>query len=39
MIKKQQMRWTKKGAHSLLHVRTKTLNKETISKNNPTALY
>ena len=28
MAKKQQMRWTKKGAHSLLQVRTKTLNNE-----------
>ncbi len=28
MKKKQQMRWTKKGAHLLLQVRIKTLNKE-----------
>ena len=28
MEKKQQMRWTKKGAHLLLQVRTKTLNNE-----------
>lgn len=28
MSKKQQMRWTQKGAHSLLQVRTKTLNNE-----------
>jgi hypothetical protein len=27
-VKKQQMRWTKKGAHLLLQVRTKVLNKE-----------
>jgi hypothetical protein len=27
MVKKQQMRWTKPGAHLLLQVRTKTLNK------------
>ena len=26
MVKKQQMRWTQKGAHLLLQVRTKTLN-------------
>jgi hypothetical protein len=26
MVKKQQMRWTQKGAHSLLQVRTQTLN-------------
>ena len=26
MVKKQQMRWTKKGAHLLLQLRTKTLN-------------
>ncbi len=26
MVKKQQMRWTKKGAHLLLQVRTQTLN-------------
>lgn len=28
MAKKQQMRWTQKGAHHLLQVRTKTLNNE-----------
>lgn len=28
MVKQQQMRWTKKGAHSLLQVRIKTLNQE-----------
>lgn len=28
MSKKQQMRWTKKGAHLLLQVRIKTLNNE-----------
>ncbi|NBT86354.1 MAG: hypothetical protein EBT45_07690 [Alphaproteobacteria bacterium] len=28
MAKKQQMRWTKEGAHSLLQVRTKVLNNE-----------
>jgi hypothetical protein len=28
MVKKQQMRWTKPGAHLLLQVRTKTLNGE-----------
>jgi hypothetical protein len=27
-VKKQQMRWTKKGAHLLLQIRTKVLNKE-----------
>ncbi len=27
-VKKQQMRWTERGAHLLLQVRTKTLNKE-----------
>ncbi|MCB0094652.1 MAG: hypothetical protein KDE46_02985, partial [Caldilineaceae bacterium] len=26
MVKKQQMRWTKQGAHLLLQVRTQTLN-------------
>ena len=26
MVKKQQMRWTKEGAHMLLQLRTKTLN-------------
>ncbi|OJX14396.1 MAG: hypothetical protein BGO77_02790 [Caedibacter sp. 37-49] len=28
MVKQQQMRWTKKGAHQLLQVRIKTLNEE-----------
>jgi hypothetical protein len=28
MVKKQQIRWTQKGAHSLLQVRVKTLNQE-----------
>jgi hypothetical protein len=28
MVKKQQMRWTKKGAHLLLQVRTQELNKD-----------
>jgi len=28
MAKKQQMRWTQKGVHLLLQVRTKTLNNE-----------
>ncbi len=28
MVKKQQMRWTKKGAHLLLQVRVKALNQE-----------
>jgi hypothetical protein len=28
MFKKQQMRWTTKGAHLLLQVRTKVLNEE-----------
>lgn len=28
MVKKQQMRWTKKGAHLLLQLRVKTLNNE-----------
>lgn len=32
MVKKQQMRWTQKGAHLLLQVRTKTLNGELRSK-------
>ena len=27
-VKRQQMRWTKKGAHLLLQIRTKVLNKE-----------
>jgi len=26
MVKKQQMRWTKRGAHLLLQVRNQTLN-------------
>jgi hypothetical protein len=26
IVKKQQMRWTQKGAHLLLQVRTRTLN-------------
>ena len=26
MVKKQQMRWTRRGAHSLLQVRTQVLN-------------
>jgi len=28
MVKKQQMRWTKRGAHLLLQVRTQVLNDE-----------
>ena len=28
MVKKQQMRWTQKGAHLLLQLRVKTLNQE-----------
>ncbi len=28
MVKKQQMRWSKRGAHMLLQVRTKVLNDE-----------
>ncbi len=28
MVKKQQMRWTRRGAHHLLQLRTKTLNNE-----------
>ena len=28
MVKKQQMRWTQKGAHLLLQVRTRVLNDE-----------
>jgi hypothetical protein len=35
MVKKQQMRWTKKGAHLLLQVRTRALNddlKDTLHK-------
>jgi hypothetical protein len=32
MVKKQQMRWTQKGAHSLLQVRTQTLNDDLRGK-------
>ena len=32
MVKKQQMRWTQKGAHLLLQVRVKTLNDELKSQ-------
>ena len=32
MVKKQQMRWTKEGAHMLLQLRTKTLNGDLRSK-------
>jgi len=32
MVKKQQMRWTQKGAHSLLQVRTQTLNHDLRGK-------
>lgn len=32
MVKKQQMRWTQKGAHSLLQVRTQTLNEDLRGK-------
>jgi len=32
MVKKQQMRWTKRGAHLLLQVRTKTMNHELRSQ-------
>ena len=32
MVKKQQMRWTKRGAHLMLQVRTKTLNNELKAK-------
>ena len=32
MVKKQQMRWSKKGAHLLLQVRVKTLNDELRDK-------
>jgi hypothetical protein len=32
MVKKQQMRWTKKGAHLLLQVRVKVLNEELRDK-------
>ena len=28
MVKKQQMRWSKKGAHLLLQIRTRVLNDE-----------
>jgi hypothetical protein len=28
MVKKQHMRWTKKGAHLLLQLRVKTLNQD-----------
>ena len=28
MLKKQQMRWTKRGAHLLLQIRTRVLNDE-----------
>ena len=28
MVKKQQMRWTKEGAHRMIQVRTATLNNE-----------
>ena len=28
MVKKQQMRWTKRGAHLLLQIRTRVLNEE-----------
>lgn len=28
MVKKQQMRWSQRGAHHLLRVRTKMLNDE-----------
>jgi len=30
-VKKQQMRWTKRGAHLLLQMRTKVLNEELLS--------
>jgi hypothetical protein len=33
-VKKQQMRWSPKGAHLLLHVRTKALDKELREKFN-----
>jgi hypothetical protein len=32
MVKKQQMRWTKKGAHLLLQVRSQTLNEDLRAK-------
>ena len=32
MVKKQQMRWTKKGAHFLLQVRSQTLNEDLRDK-------
>jgi hypothetical protein len=28
MVKKQQMQWTKRGAHPLLQIRTRVLNDE-----------
>jgi hypothetical protein len=28
MVKKQQMRWTPRGAHLLLQIRTRVLNEE-----------
>jgi hypothetical protein len=28
MVKKQQMRWTERGAHLLLQIRTRVLNEE-----------
>ena len=31
MVKKQQMRWTDRGAHFLLQVRTRVLNEEWLS--------
>ena len=31
MVKKQQMRWTPRGAHLLLQVRTRVLNDDLIS--------
>ena len=31
-VKKQQMRWTPKGAHLLLQIRTKVLNRELKQK-------
>ena len=32
MVKKQQMRWTQEGTHSLLQVRTQTLNEDLRDK-------
>ena len=32
MVKKQQMRWTKRGAHLLLQLRTRTLNEDLAEK-------